>query len=275
MRNRILNAAPAGVSAGVVAVESPDAFAAALLSDVARRRGARFSGDPVRVALLDRNQLMRQALAALLADEPRVNVVGDSSDLEQCVGLAAHRGAEVVLLAAEANADTVRRQIAALTALPSAPHVIVLNAEQRPIEVLEAFRAGAFGYLPWSASVEELVEAIAMVADGMSYVLPSTAKALATGLRTPAAATVSPGSTSLDVLSARERTVLERIARGFSGPEVADQLGITVKTVDTYRHRIHEKLGIHHRSEYVRLALEHDLLVDHASPAPIRHPDAV
>ncbi len=106
----------------------------------------------------------------------------------------------MVLLAAEANADTVRRQIAALTALPSAPHVIVLNAEQRPIEVLEAFRAGAFGYLPWSASVEELVEAIAMVADGMSYVLPSTAKALATGLRTPAAATVSPGSTSLDVL---------------------------------------------------------------------------
>ena len=55
--------------------------------------------------------------------------------------------------------------------------------------------------------------------------------------------------------------MLERIARGFSGPEVAEQLGITVKTVDTYRHRIHEKLGVHHRSDYVRIALEHDLLL--------------
>jgi two-component system response regulator NreC len=139
--------------------------------------------------------------------------------------------------------------------------VIVLNGEQRPEEVLEAFRAGAFGYLPWSASVNELIEAIEMVADGMSYVLPTTAKALAAGLRTPPAAPASPNGSSLGVLSARERTVLERIARGFSGPEVAGQLGITVKTVDTYRHRIHEKLGVHHRSDYVRIALDHDLLL--------------
>jgi DNA-binding CsgD family transcriptional regulator len=91
-------------------------------------------------------------------------------------------------------------------------------------------------------------------------VLPTTAKVLATGLRAPPPGTPARGNSSLDVLSARERTVLERIARGFSGPEVADQLGITVKTVDTYRHRINEKLGVHHRSDYVRIAIDHDLL---------------
>lgn len=151
------------------------------------------------------------------------------------------------------------RQVGALAALPLGLHVIVLNSEQQPDEVLDAFRAGAFGYLPWSASVTELIEAIEMVADGMSYVLPTTAKALATGLRAPPPS-VAPDSSRLGVLSARERSVLERIARGFSGPEVAEQLGITVKTVDTYRHRIHEKLGVHHRSDYVRIALDHDLL---------------
>lgn len=261
MRTRIPSGSHRALPAGVFAVDSPDALAEALLSNVARRRGARFSGDPIRIALFDRNQLMRRALAALLADDPRINLVGDASDIDQCATYATHRGAEVVLLSAEQNAAAVIRQISTLAALPSAPHVIVLNGEQRPEEVLEAFRAGAFGYLPWSASVNELIEAIEMVADGMSYVLPTTAKALAAGLRTPPAAPASSNGSSLGVLSARERTVLERIARGFSGPEVAEQLGITVKTVDTYRHRIHEKLGVHHRSDYVRIALDHDLLL--------------
>ncbi len=261
MRTRIPNGLQRSLTAGVFPVESPDAFAAALLSDSIRRRGARFTGDPIRIAMLDRNQLMRQALTSLLARDPRIHLVGDSSELEQCINHATHRAAQVVLLSAERDSAVVVRQISALSTLPLAPHVIVLNSEQRPDDVLEAFRAGAFGYLPWSASVTELIEAIEIVADGMSYVLPTTAKALATGLRTPPQATGAAGSTRLDVLSARERTVLERIARGFSGPEVADQLGITVKTVDTYRHRIHEKLGVHHRSDYVRIALEHDLLL--------------
>ncbi|WP_411278916.1 LuxR C-terminal-related transcriptional regulator [Gemmatimonas sp.] len=242
-------------------MESPVALAAALLSDSSRRRGARFTGEPIRIAVLDRNQLMRQALTALLARDPRIHLVGDSCELEHCINYATDRATQVVLLAAEPDSAVVIRQITAIAALPLGPHVIVLNGEQRPEKVLEAFRAGAFGYLPWSASVTDLIEAIEMVADGMSYVLPTTAKALAIGLRAPVPPIDTPGRSPLDVLSARERTVLERIARGFSGPEVAEQLGITVKTVDTYRHRIHEKLGVHHRSDYVRIAIEHDLLL--------------
>ena len=268
MPSRVLNVSQRSLSAGVFSVESPDALAAALLSDSTRRRGARFTGEPIRIAVLDRNQLMRQALTALLARDPRIHLVGDSPDLEQCINYATHRAAQVVLLSADPDSATVIRQTTALAALPLGPHVIVLNGEQRPDEVLEAFRAGAFGYLPWSASVTELIEAIEMVADGMSYVLPTTAKALAAGLRTPPQGSAAQASSCLDVLSARERTVLERIARGFSGPEVAEQLGITVKTVDTYRHRIHEKLGVHHRSDYVRIALEHDLLHRDLSSKP-------
>lgn len=248
-------------SSGDCPVASPESLAAVLLSQATRRRGARLSGDPIRVAIFNPNQLMRQALTALLARDPRLHLVGDSGELEQCASYATHRGAQVVLLSAEPDSAVTLRQIAALASIPHGPHVIVLSCEQRADEVLEAFRAGAFGYLPWTVSANELVEAIALVADGMSYVLPSTAKALATGLQESATAPVTTSGTQLDILSARERTVLERIARGFSGPEVAEQLGITVKTVDTYRHRIHEKLGVHHRSDYVRIALDHDLLL--------------
>ncbi len=261
MQTRTRNVSPRLRTAAVDSVESPDALAAVLLSDSTRRRGARFTGEPIRTAVLDQNQLMRQALTSLLARDPRIHLVGDSCDLDQCINFATHRAAQVVVLSAGPDSATVIRQITALAALPIGSHVIVLNGDQRPEDVLEAFRAGAFGYLPWSASVTELIDAIEMVADGMSYVLPTTAKALAAGLCTPLPPTAAPERTQLDVLSARERTVLERIARGFSGPEVADQLGITVKTVDTYRHRIHEKLGVHHRSDYVRIALDHDLLL--------------
>jgi two-component system response regulator NreC len=260
MRTRVLDVSRQPLTARVLPVESPDALAAALLNDSTRRRGARFTGEPIRIAVLDRNPLMRQALTALLARDPRIHLVGDSCDLDQCLNYATHRAAQVVLLSAEPDVATVIRQISALAALPVGPHVLVLNGQQRPDEVLEAFRAGAFGYLPWSASVTDLIEAIEMVADGMSYVLPTTAKALATGLRVPPPPAPARGGSCLDVLSARERTVLERIAHGFSGPEVAVQLGITVKTVDTYRHRIHEKIGVHHRSDYVRIAIDHDLL---------------
>lgn len=261
MQARTLNGSKRSPSARVFPVESPAALTAALLRNSTPRRGVRFSGEPIRITVLDRNQLMRQALTALLARDPRIHLVGDSCDLEQCVNNVTHSAPQVVLLAAEKDCDVVNRQITSLASLPLGPHVIVLNGEQRPEDVLNAFRAGAVGYLPWSASVAELIEAIEMVADGMSYVLPTTAKTLASALRTPFQSTAAPGGSRLDVLSTRERTVLERIARGFSGPEVADQLGITVKTVDTYRHRIHEKLGVHHRSDYVRIALEHDLLL--------------
>ncbi len=260
MRTRVVNGSPRPPVAGANPVDSPDALAAALLRDSTRRRGARFTGEPIRLAVLDRNALMRHAFRALLARDPRLQLVGDSCDVEACVGSATQSAAHVVLLSAVPDSAVVLQQVAALTAVPLGPRVIVMNGEQDPENVLAAFRAGAFGYLSWSASATELIEAIEMVADGMSYVLPTTAKALAAGLCTPPASTVEPANSRLHVLSARERTVLERIARGFSGPEVADQLGITVKTVDTYRHRIHEKLGVHHRSDYVRIALEHDLL---------------
>jgi DNA-binding NarL/FixJ family response regulator len=92
-------------------------------------------------------------------------------------------------------------------------------------------------------------------------VRPAVANALAES-RVPSAPTRVDARSRMAVLSKREQAVLTLTARGYNGPEIGEQLGITAKTVDTYKQRIEDKLGMSHRSEYVRLALEADLLVE-------------
>ena len=104
----------------------------------------------------------------------------------------------------------------------------------------------------------ELVDAVRAVAAGEIYVRPQVARFLAASIRGQAA--TAHAEDRLGKLSGRERTVVELMAEGFNGPEIGDRLGISAKTVETYKQRIGEKLGIEHRSEYVRLALEEGLL---------------
>ncbi len=91
------------------------------------------------------------------------------------------------------------------------------------------------------------------------YVRPAVARALADSVDPPPPARTDARA-RLDRLSDREQSVVVLTARGFNGPEIGRQLGITAKTVDTYKQRIEEKLGLSHRSEYVRFALEADLM---------------
>jgi len=100
-----------------------------------------------------------------------------------------------------------------------------------------------------------------VVASGEVYVRPAVANALAES-KVPNAPSRIDARSRMAVLSKREQAVLTLTARGYNGPEIGEQLGITAKTVDTYKQRIEDKLGMSHRSEYVRLALEADLLIE-------------
>jgi DNA-binding NarL/FixJ family response regulator len=249
----------------------------ALLSQGAHRRGIRPSGELVRVALLDDQHLMRLGLRALLAQDPRLQLVGDGARLEEVERLVVHGGAQVVLLNADMEGGVAALQ--RLSQLAAAPRVVALGDDEHPDRMLALFRAGAFGYLPKSVQLPELRDAIEAVAAGGTYVRASTARAMASGLRAPGSAGhgranghangqanghanghANGSRQLLDRLSGREQTVFTLIARGYSGPEIAAQLGITAKTVDTYRHRIHEKIGVQHRSAYVQAALDAGLL---------------
>ena len=105
----------------------------------------------------------------------------------------------------------------------------------------------------------DLLDAIRVVASGDIYVRPAVARLLASAI-VPQPKSVDSVARRYASLSDRERTVLGMVAEGFNGPEIGARLGITAKTVDTYKQRIEDKLGLSHRSDYVRFALDAGLL---------------
>lgn len=227
------------------------------------RRDMRPTGDAVRVVLLDDQHLLRAGLKALLGHQEHVQLVGDAAGVLEAVHVVTRTSAQVVIVNANLHDDDALQAIRIIAQLEYAPQVIALGDAEEPQQMLECFRAGASGFLPKCVAVQELLDAIESVATGSPYVRPSAARTMARGLRNSGSAggsAADAASARLEQLSTRERTVFELIARGFSGPEIAARLGITAKTVDTYRHRINEKIGVHHRSDYVQTALDAGVL---------------
>ena len=226
------------------------------------RRGVPARIDPIRVILVDDHQLVRAGLKSVLHASADITVVGEAAGGDEAVALATRMHPEVVVMdleMPEGDGLTATRRLRDVA--PDIRVLIVTMYEERD-RLLGVLKAGARGFLSKSAAERELGEAIRVVASGDVYVRPAVARALADSTET------SPHERTdararLARLSDREQTVVVQTARGFNGPEIGRQLGITAKTVDTYKQRIEEKLGLSHRSEYVRFALEADLLDEH------------
>jgi DNA-binding NarL/FixJ family response regulator len=129
------------------------------------------------------------------------------------------------------------------------------DEEEYLIPLLEA---GASGYVVKSAASGELLEAIRTVAAGRTFVRPAAAKVLAEGWTRRSAQAETRAR--YDALSERERAVFLLLAQGYTPTQIGERLFISAKTVDTYRRRVNEKLGLTERAEYIRLALELGLL---------------
>ena len=148
-----------------------------------------------------------------------------------------------VLGGAEATAR-VRRDCPAVK-------VLALTVHEEGAYLTQLLRAGASGYVLKRAAAAELVHAVRVVAAGGTYIDPSIAGTLVEDYLDAESAARQPAH---DILSDREREVLVRIARGFSNKEIAAELGLSVKTVETYKGRVAEKLGLRTRVEIVRYA---------------------
>ena len=224
------------------------------------RRGVPARLDPIRVVLVDDHQLVRAGFRSVLHASTDITVVGEAAGGEEAVALATRMHPEVVVMDVEmpqGDGLTATRRLAELA--PDVRVLVVTMYEERE-KLLDALNAGARGYLSKSAAERELAEAIRVVASGDVYVRPAVARALADSIEAAPLARTDARA-RLARLSEREQTVVLLTARGFNGPEIGRQLGITAKTVDTYKQRIEDKLGLSHRSEYVRFALEADLLI--------------
>jgi two-component system, NarL family, response regulator NreC len=139
-----------------------------------------------------------------------------------------------------------------------AVRVLVLTMHAEEDYLVPLMEAGAAGYLVKSAADRELVDAVRAIAHGDVYVRPAAARILAKNLTKKDPEKVN--RERFEKLTQREQDVLRLVAQGFSAPEIGERLYISPKTVDTYKQRIHEKLGLAHRSDYVQFALKLGLL---------------
>jgi DNA-binding NarL/FixJ family response regulator len=136
-----------------------------------------------------------------------------------------------------------------------------MHSEEAYLEAV--LEAGASGYLVKSTADRELVDAVRAVARGDVFVQPSAARVLARGARRREEHATDRAR--FERLTDRERAVMQLIAEGYTAPEIGERLTISPKTVDTYKQRINDKLGLTHRADYVKLALKLGLL---QSPPP-------
>lgn len=211
----------------------------------------------IRVLLADDHVVLRAGVAGLLNAEPDLRVVGQVSTGEAAVEQAEFLKPDLVVMDLDmpgfGGLEATRR----IAALGGATRVLILTMHGETESLLPVLEAGGSGFVCKTTTEEDLVAAIRTVARGEIFLYPSAARLLLQGYR----AVVERGrSGTLSELSEREREVLSLAAEGFSAKTIGRRLGISSKTVDTYRSRLMQKLGLTDRVELVHIALEHGLL---------------
>jgi two-component system response regulator NreC len=208
----------------------------------------------IRILVVDDHAVVRAGLKLLLEAEPDFTVVGEAGSAREAVFEVRALKPDVILL------DVVMPVESGIEALPTllkeAPDakVLVLSMQDDPRYVREAFAQGANGYVLKEAADAEVVAAVREVANGGSYVHPVL------GARMVAADAKARAAAASDPLSDREREVLRLLALGHTNQEIAKQLYISVRTAETHRAHIMQKLRLSSRAELVRYALEQGLL---------------
>jgi DNA-binding NarL/FixJ family response regulator len=213
----------------------------------------------INVLLADDHGIVRAGLRALLEAQPDITVVGEAEDGPSAISLVRELHPTVVVsdLSMPGGGLEAIREITALN-LPSRVLVLTVHAEERYL--LPVLEAGGSGYVKKSSAHTDLMDAIRTVARGEVFLDPAATKTLLRGYL----GRVKTGEeTDLgEVLSEREREVVKLTAEGYTAQQAADILSLSPKTVETYRHRAMQKLGLTNRAELVRYALRAGLLGD-------------
>ena len=233
---------------------------AALAARPYARRGAPVSGERITVVLADDHVLVRSALKSMLQRlAPEIVVVGEAGNGHEAVQLVARLQPDVLVMDLDMPGGDGLTATRELVDRRNPVRILILTMHTEEEQLLPLLRAGARGYLAKNAAERDLVDAIRVVMSGEVFVRPAIARVLASSTATPDVASHSARE-RFALLSEREQTVLGMVAQGFNGPEIGEQLGITAKTVDTYKQRIEDKLGLNHRTAYVRFAIDVGLL---------------
>jgi len=208
----------------------------------------------IRVLLADDHDIVRKGIRSLLQEEPDIHIVAEAATAREALSTAGREPLDLVLLdisLPDRNGLDVLRE---LKTLQPQLGVLVLSIHPEEQYALPCLKAGANGYLCKDSSPSELVSAIRKVASGKRYITPCVAERLADLIGRQ-----SEYPPHLR-LSARELSVMLLIAAGKSVKEAANELGLSVKTVSTYRARVLEKMGMRSNADLIRYAVRGGLV---------------
>jgi DNA-binding NarL/FixJ family response regulator len=211
----------------------------------------------IRVLLVDDHAILRSGLAALLRLEPEIDVVGEAATGEQAIERVKALQPDVVVMDIDMPGMGGLEATRQIAAMEGGSRILVLTSHAESEYLLPVLEAGGSGYVEKTKAEEDLVAAIRVVARDEVFLYPSASKLLLRGYRS---AEEKGEASPLEELSDREREVLGLAAEGYSSSEIGKKLFLSPKTVDTYRARLMQKLGIGHRAELVRFALNNGLL---------------
>ena len=208
----------------------------------------------IRVLVVDDHAVVRAGLRRILDAEPDIETVGEAPNGDRAVFEAMDQKPDVVLMdVVMPGKSGIEATRAVLQAVPETT-VLILSMQDDPRYVREAFDAGASGYVMKEAADDEVVDAVRAVAAGQRYLHP------ALGARLLAAESEERRRAADDPLSDREREVLRLLALGHTNQEIATMLDVSVRTAETHRAHIMQKLGLTSRAELVRYALGEGML---------------
>ncbi len=215
-------------------------------------------GDKIRVVLADDHRMMREGIRAMLERRSDIQVVGEAADGREAVRLASQLCPDVVVMDVSMpllNGIEATRHIR--RDCPDV-RVLILTVHESQEYVAQLLAAGASGYIIKKAGGDELLNAIHAVARGEAFLHPAVAKVVVEDY--VQRLQVGQGVGAGDVLSDREREVLQLIAEGYTNREIADLLHVSIKTVQNHRSKIMSKLDLHDRGELIKYAIQQGII---------------
>ncbi|WP_409344666.1 response regulator [Paenibacillus sp. MBLB4367] len=213
----------------------------------------------IRVLIADDHAVVRSGLIMLLDGKHRIEIVGEAADGDEAIRKAAELHPDVVLmdLSMPPGKDGMTATAELKKLLPDTS-VLILSMHDDDEYLFRSIQAGASGYVLKSAPHEELLVAIASVAGGNAYLYPNATKRLMSQYVDKLKH--GENADTYGSLSEREKEVLAKVALGYANKEIAEQLIISVKTVETHKSNLMEKLGLKTRADLVKYALKKGLL---------------
>ncbi len=207
----------------------------------------------IRILLADDHTVVRQGFRHILAAQPDMEIVAEAGDGREAVEIAEKLGPDVVVMdVAMPNLNGIEATRRLARSSPRT-RVLALSMHKDSVYVREILRSGARGYLLKDSFDRDLLNAVRAVARGEGYLSPAISEAVLSDYRKHV-------TDPLDLLSGREREILQMIAEGKTNKEIASVLKLSVYTVDAHRGRIMEKLNLHSTGELVRFAMRHGLI---------------